>query len=75
MTLPKSHDDQINAAIEQACKDLNLQCTSFFLDKVRQAYEIMNIRHGLMLVGGSMSGKTSAYKTLAAALAILHNKV
>ena len=66
---------EINAAIEQACKDSNLQCTSFFLEKVRQIYEIMNLRHGLMIIGEPMSGKTSAYRTLATALGILHEKV
>lgn len=73
--LPTPDYEQINAAVEQACKDSNLQCTAFFLEKIQQIYEMMIVRHGFMIVGGPMGGKTSAYRTLGAALAILHEKV
>jgi hypothetical protein len=40
--------------------------------QVIQLYEMIVVRHGLMLVGWPFSGKTASYRILAAALNIMH---
>jgi dynein heavy chain len=42
-----------------------------FLDKAHQLYEMILVRHGLMLVGYSYGAKTCIYRALAGALADL----
>ena len=52
----------------------NLQPVPSFLVKVQQLYEMILVRHGLMLVGAPFGGKTSCYRILAAALDTLKKK-
>ena len=50
------------------CERANLQLTDLFFIKITQLYEMIIVRHGLMIVGYSYGAKTSMYRTLAAAL-------
>lgn len=75
IVLPQSNYNILNTCIRESCERLNLQCTSYFIEKIQQMYEMMIIRHGFMIVGLPFSGKTSAYKTLASALSIIEEKV
>ncbi|CAG0885871.1 unnamed protein product [Darwinula stevensoni] len=58
----------LTEAIFAKIQERGLQATPWFTDKIFQLYEMILVRHGLMLVGEPMGGKTSAYQILAAAL-------
>ena len=53
---------------------LNLQDEPYFIDKVIQLYEMIVVRHGLMVVGLPFAGKSMALKVLAGALTELNEK-
>lgn len=66
--LPPPDYDQLVGAMKRQCTAHNLQPTHAFLLKVTQLYEMVVVRHGLMLVGQPFSGKSAALKVLAGAL-------
>ncbi|KAK0049220.1 dynein heavy chain 3 axonemal-like isoform X1 [Biomphalaria pfeifferi] len=42
-----------------------LQPNEFFIEKVMQVYEMILVRHGMMIVGEPLGGKTQSYQVLA----------
>ncbi|XP_075991785.1 dynein heavy chain at 36C [Anticarsia gemmatalis] len=68
LPLPEAGLPHLVACLIEVCVPLNLQSTDFFVEKVLQLYEMILVRHGLMLVGFPISGKTKCYHALGAAL-------
>ncbi len=65
---------ELMVCINQALEKLKLQPVERFIEKVIQLYETINCRHGLMLVGDAVTGKSAAYKVLSEALNIMAAK-
>eukprot|EP00965_Chrysotila_dentata_P012158 398782-Pleurochrysis_carterae.AAC.2 len=66
--LPKADYDLLKECCGLYCAKANLQLTDNFFVKITQLYEMIIVRHGLMIVGYSYGAKTSMYRTLAHAL-------
>jgi hypothetical protein len=58
----------IDRAVENACRKEGLQPTPAFVSKCLQLYDTTTVRHGLMLVGQTMSGKSAVVRMLAKGL-------
>ncbi|XP_031352178.1 dynein heavy chain 7, axonemal-like isoform X1 [Photinus pyralis] len=72
--LPPPDYDVFDVAVRDTCEQYNLQCTPFFLEKTQQLYEMIVVRHGLMLVGLPFGGKTRCYRVLADALGLIEER-
>ncbi|KAG2500939.1 hypothetical protein HYH03_000764 [Edaphochlamys debaryana] len=68
VVLPSIDYGDLTAALSANAVAVNLQPLPSFIEKAIQLYEMIVVRHGLMLVGRSFSMKTVAIRTLAAAL-------
>lgn len=73
--MPDANYSEFNQAVQDSCENFNMQCTPLFLEKVQQLYELIVVRHGVMLVGMPFGGKTTAYRVLAHALGLLQERV
>lgn len=72
--LPKADYTELTKAMTQCAKSMNLQPVDSFLEKIIQTYEMMIVRHGFMVVGGTFAGKTSTLKVLASSLSLMKSK-
>ncbi|KAL0279081.1 UNVERIFIED_CONTAM: hypothetical protein PYX00_000712 [Menopon gallinae] len=68
VVLPKPDRDELVDMLTIAVNKRNLQPTPWYLSKIIQVYEMILVRHGLMIVGEPLGGKTNAYQCLAEAL-------
>jgi dynein heavy chain, axonemal len=64
VTLPEADYTLIRAALVDTATEMNLQPTEYLLTKAIQLYEMIVVRHGLMIVGHPFAAKTSSYRVL-----------
>lgn len=72
--LPEPDYKDLLAAMKMQLEKYNLQEVDYFVEKVIQLYEMIIVRHGLMVVGLPFAGKSSAIKVLAGALGQLNKE-
>jgi dynein heavy chain 1 len=60
--------DKLQAAIRKSAEENKFVVSDAWMTKILQLYQIQTLHHGVMMVGSSGSGKSTAWKTLLAAL-------
>ncbi|GCC38553.1 hypothetical protein chiPu_0017068 [Chiloscyllium punctatum] len=70
--LPVPEREVFLNALKANIKKMKLQPVPWFIEKIIQIYEMMLVRHGFMIVGDPLGGKTCAFKVLAGALGDLY---
>lgn len=55
----------IDNYIKESLKKRGLEPNAYFVEKIQQIYRMLAIKNGIIIVGESMSGKTSAWQILA----------
>ncbi|KAK3894851.1 hypothetical protein Pcinc_001424 [Petrolisthes cinctipes] len=74
VVLPQPDYTFLHRAVREVCSGAGLRANNYFMDKVQQVYETMRVRHGFMLIGNPIGGKTVALRTLAKALSIMNDR-
>lgn len=67
--------EDLQQAIKKCATDSKLVVSDAWMTKILQLYQIQNLHHGVMMVGSSGSGKSTAWKTLLAALSSVKDGV
>lgn len=62
IVLPAPDRVELIETLKIKLRDHNLQPTDWYINKIIQIYEMILVRHGLMIVGESMGGKTCGYQ-------------
>eukprot|EP00360_Condylostoma_magnum_P000168 CAMPEP_0168313326 /NCGR_PEP_ID=MMETSP0210-20121227/1313_1 /TAXON_ID=40633 /ORGANISM="Condylostoma magnum, Strain COL2" /LENGTH=129 /DNA_ID=CAMNT_0008268739 /DNA_START=4574 /DNA_END=4963 /DNA_ORIENTATION=- len=73
VTKPEIDYGELFEALDNAAAELNLQAKFEFRNKCIQLYETILVRHGLMLVGATLSGKSMVIDTLQLAMSSIPN--
>ncbi|XP_022099330.1 dynein heavy chain 3, axonemal-like isoform X3 [Acanthaster planci] len=72
LEMPKPDYGALEMTLRDTIVKKKLQPVPWFIEKIIQIYEMILVRHGLMIVGDAIGGKTSACKVLADSLGELH---
>ncbi|XP_018409373.1 PREDICTED: dynein heavy chain 3, axonemal-like [Nanorana parkeri] len=72
--VPTPDHGSLEVSIREITRKMNLQQVPCFIKKIIQIYEMMLVRHGFMLIGNPLGGKTSSLKVLAGVLKDLEIK-
>jgi dynein heavy chain len=68
VVLPDPDYRELKAAMNNQIQQQNLQAHPYFIQKTIQLYEMILVRHGLMMVGMPFAGKTSVINVLKGAI-------
>jgi dynein heavy chain len=68
VSLPKMTRPVLKEALETTCKKNKLQPTPWFINKMIEFYEMIQVQHGIMVIGRPMSCKTQLYTILSETL-------
>uniref|UniRef100_A0A8C3L813 Dynein axonemal heavy chain 3 n=1 Tax=Chrysolophus pictus TaxID=9089 RepID=A0A8C3L813_CHRPC len=68
VVLPSPDYELFAQAVTANIRKMDLQPVPWFIGKIIQIYEMMLVRHGFMIIGDPLGGKTCAYRVLAGAL-------
>lgn len=70
----ETFNQELTETLEISCKQMNLQINQAQIQKILQLYDSMNTRHGNMLVGKTLSGKSTCWKLLKSSLNALYKQ-
>ena len=66
--LPSANETALIDALQKVCAEESLEFGANWGEKILQLKQVLDIRHGVMMVGPSGTGKTTAWRTLLKAL-------
>jgi len=71
--LPEPDFDQLKECIKKIMERDNLQCSMYFMVKIIELYQMILVRHGLMVVGDTYASKTTIIRVLGEALGLMED--
>jgi len=74
VSLPPPQYDELEEGLMVACNEMKLQPERDFFTKIEQLYEMINVRHGLMVVGDTDAGKSSMFMALGRGLGLMEER-